>query len=226
LTAYEHLSAHRYDTAARHIDQYFANYGPTEAASEAHYLRGVAYAHLGKATQAREDFGESLKATPLSEVEYKSLIALGNLCFESGEDESAIVHYENALKAMPKDPPRDIVMYRLGTSLQRVGEWSKAQFVFSELRSLFPTSKAAKLGAEKFRYFHFVIQAGAYERDQLAAAETARLRRLQMPAEIQFQIVDGRGRHLVRIGKYHTLREAEAALESMKTHLKEAMILP
>lgn len=77
--------------------------------------RGVARIGLERRADARADFQAALEINPNFAPAFANL---GNLLFEEGEAEAAIVHYERAIRA---DPDYAIAHFNLGVAYKRVG---------------------------------------------------------------------------------------------------------
>ena len=101
----------------------------------AHYLRGLCYRQLGptKYAQAKRDFRQAIRKATEKTIKRQAYIALGHIDFESNPPnyESAVEHYKIALSGLEEVPPKDAVLYRLGESLQNIGQWEEADTYLS-----------------------------------------------------------------------------------------------
>ena len=82
--------------------------------------RGVARVHLGRNDDALSDFNAALEIRPAFAP---ALVNIGNLFLESGELETAVLHYEAALRS---DDDYRVAHLNLGVALKKLGRHADA----------------------------------------------------------------------------------------------------
>lgn len=205
-------------------DSFLASYGGTEAAGEAYYLRGLAFAALKDRDRAREAFEQAVANSHRSDLAPLAEVSLGNLEFEQGRLAAAARRYQPVVEKLPDDTPKDVVLYRLGQCYARLGRWRDGQVWFSQLVHLFPASSMEPLGRRYLAADSFTIQCGAYLDLERAQRQVQQLRQLHQPAR---WVQDARMKyHLVQVGSYATYQEARVALAQVLRIVPDAIIVP
>ncbi|MDD4889322.1 MAG: tetratricopeptide repeat protein [Phycisphaerae bacterium] len=205
-------------------DSFLASYGNTEAAGEAYYLRGLAYAALKDRARAKADFEDAVKNASRSDLEPLAEVSLGNLAFEQGQMATAAQHYQAVAEKLPNDSPKDVVLYRLGQCHARQGRWHEAQGWFAQLVHLFPASSYEPLARRYLAVDGYTIQCGAYLEFGKAQRQVEELRRAGLPAR---WVQDSRMKyHLVQVGLYPTWQEARGGLAQVLRIVPDAIIVP
>ena len=206
-------------------DAFLAEYGQTEPAGEAYYLRGLAHVGLRDRTAAQVDF---LKASELAhrfDLGPLAEVALGNLAFEDGHLKTAAEHYQPVLEKLPNEAPKDLVLYRLGICYARLGQWPAARDLFSKLVNLFPGSAMEPRARDYLAADGWSVECGSYTRPQEADAQADRLRKAGLTSVRRVQDVRLQ-RHFVQVGAYPTYREARTVLAQVLPVVPEAHIVP
>ena len=82
---------------------------------------------------AIKDFQQVIKRSEDEPAWPLAQAGLGHIYFENQSDhpERAIEHYRQALRKLPNEPPKDVVLYRLAVSLQKQGRFSQADLYLS-----------------------------------------------------------------------------------------------
>ncbi len=212
-----------YGTVTR-ANEFLAVYGGVEAAGEAYYLRGLAYANLNDRARAQKDFEAALRSASRSDLGPLAEIALGNLAYEQGSLAEAAGHYLRVVEKLPNEGPKDEVLYRLGKSCAYLGDWPAARQWFAQLLHLFPGSLREAAARRYFAAGGFTVQCGAFRLYANAQQQAADLRRQGLPAR---QVQDPRMRyHLVQVGLYASHQEARQALAQVARLVPDAAIVP
>ena len=199
-----------------------------------YYLRGLAYRELGiaKIGLAEQDFRMSLRYSESKRLSALANIALGHICFESDPPESyrAVSYYQNALRDKA-DIPLDMVLYRLGVSLQQSGKWAEGQKYLRRCATEFPRSEyARKARGESGSSIGtgsvgggYSLQVGVYSQMSNAQAAVNKLASLGWDAQIEL-VTGGGVQYAVRIGGYGTYDQAHQKLTELKRVWPEAFI--
>ncbi len=203
----------------------------TAERARGYYLRGLAFRELGGTDIARAEqdlklairYSESNKLTALANV------ALGHICFESDPPESfrAVSYYQNALHDKA-DIPMDVVLYRLGVSLQQSGKWAEGQKFLRRCIAEHPQSVYARkargdAGTGSVSSGQYSLQVGVYSQMSNAQAAVNKLAGYGWDAQIEL-ITSGGVKYAVRAGSYQTYDQARKKLSELKRVWPEAFI--
>lgn len=214
-----------YPATVSRADEFLAQYGDTEAAGEAYYLRGLAYAASKDRAHASADFESAIKSANRSDLTPLAHVAAGNLAFEDGKLTLAAQHYQPVVEQLPNESPKDIVLYRLGVCYSRQGRWQDGRTWFSQLTGAFPASSMEPLARRYLAVDGFTIQCGAYL-DPANAQKQVRALRDQGAKDVRW-VQDPRMKyHLVQVGSYATYREARDGLAQVMRSVPDAIIVP
>ena len=199
----------------------------TAEADVAYYLRGLAYYRTKDLPAAREDLKRSAARARGKDLHLKVLKALGDLAYDTGDTDWAETLYREALDEMnPKAPPADEVRYRLGCALQQKGQWWDADLQFDRLGHDFPDSPAARLAERRIRCKAWAFQIVAFDREDLADSESARLAKLGLATTVGHAVVAGKLRFLVQAGRYDTYPIAAADAPRIRGIAHSAQLVP
>ncbi len=197
----------------------------TAEADVAYYLRGLAQYRVRDLPAAREDLTRAA-GTRGKDLRLKAVKALGDLALETGDANSAQMLYSQALGEMDLDkPPADEVRYGLGCALQIKGLWWDADVQFDRLLHDFPDSPVARLAGRRIRCQAWTFQIAAFDRQDLAEAESARLAKIGLKTTIAQAVVDGKLQFLLQAGRYDTHAAATAA-KTLRAAAPNAQLVP
>ena len=184
----------------------------TAEAGAAYYLRGLAHYRAKDLPAAREDLKRAAEKARGRDLHIKAAKALGDLALETGDADWAQTLYTQALDEMDlAKPPADEVRYGLGCALQRKGLWWDADVQFDRLLHDFPERPAARLAGRRIRCRAWTFQIAAFDRQDLAESESARLAKIGLETAIGQAVVDGKLKFLVQAGRYDTRAAATEA---------------
>lgn len=210
--------------AIAQADAFLARYGGVEAAGEAYYVRGLAYAALKDRQHAGESFDLAVQKANRDDLAPLAQVSLGNLAFEQGQMAQAAQHYQAIVEQLPNDSPKDVVLYRLGQACARLGRWHDGHGWFAQLVHLFPGSSFEPLARRYLSADGFTIQCGAYLELGKAQRQMEELRKANLPAR---WVQDVRMKyHLVQVGQYATWQEARNSLAQVMRVVPDAIIIP
>lgn len=211
-------------TAIVRADRFLLSYNGTNAAGEAYYLRGLAHARRRERDLARRDFEQALQRAHRKDLAPLTQVALGNLDFEQWKLGTAAEHYRVAVEQLPNEPPKDLVLYRLGLCEARLGHWAQARNWFSQVMHLFSHSAVEPAARRYAAADAFTVQCGAYSDWRNADRQVRMLKERNLPAERR---MDSHGRyHLVQVGRYPRYQEARTALAKVRGLVPTAIIVP
>ena len=89
---------HRYEAgeyveAVKALDAFLAGWGGTDAAAEAHYIRGQSYLKLGQPKRCRADLERALTRCKRPDLRARVHVALGSMDWEAGRRSVVVMHW-------------------------------------------------------------------------------------------------------------------------------------
>ena len=212
-------------TTVERMDAFLADHNRGRRADEAFYYRGLANYRRGEREEAREDFAAALDRTRNPDLRCRARLSLGDVAYDAGDMDVAEQMYRESLAELDRSlPPTDHALYRLGASLQRMGEWPEADDYFSELIGNFPGSTFAARAERRAYARQWTIQVGAFAGRERAKSLVAELRGEHKRVAIWPDRMDGKIHFLVRVGRYGTYGEAAEAVDAVRRTVPEAFI--
>lgn len=216
-----------YTLSAHTLTEFLKREGGVQEAAEAYYLRGMCYRYREppKNELAEEDFLQAVKKNSNGPVQGWAYVALGHIYFETRTDkqDQAVAYYQNALKTLKEEPPKDAVLYRLGVALQRLGQWEEADVYLSRCFDTFGSSSYALYARRYFGGRTWRIQFGAFANLNRASKLVVELTGAGWQADWQPHRDNGRLLYIVRGGQYPTFLEAHKDLDRAQATHPEAM---
>ncbi len=217
-----------YSAANRKLDQLIRDYPTYTQTAEAYYLRALCHTARSNMGRAGEDVKQCIAKSSDPTLTAKAHAMAGAILFDQGNADAAAGHYRKALRNLPKESQNDLVYYRYGICLQRLGRWKEAKAQFATILKQYRGSSLAEHAQRLHDWSHpyFAIQCGAF-RDRDRAATLAReLGRSRINATVERRITAGEPLHTVLAGRYTTYEEARRALPTIRRRVDGAMIVP
>lgn len=222
--AYE---AGRYDRSEQMVSTFLRGRSKGAAAAEAYYVRGLSRIKTGNRSGAKRDIQTGHRMTGDKELKAMMAVQLGNFDFDDERYNSAMVHYESAIRDLPEAQPRDKAMYRLAVSQFRVGRFDDGRATLVDLIRRFPNSSLAG-PAQRLKNWdgdYYTVQSGAFN-NPAHAAKAARDLRNRGFVTRTYHDTTGAARHVVRVGRFRTYSDARGALDRVRRYQSDAFILP
>jgi tetratricopeptide (TPR) repeat protein len=214
-------------TAIAKAGEFLGQNSHTAEADAAYYIRGLAQYRMKDLPAAREDLQQAAARARGKDLHVKAVKALGDLALETGDANSAQAFYTEALDEMDlAKPPADEVRYGLGCALQLKGLWWDADAQFDRLLHKFPDRPAARLAGRRIRCRAWTFQIAAFERQDLAESESARLAKIGVETAVGDAVVDGKLAFLVQAGRYETHAAAGGETARIRAFAPKAQLVP
>lgn len=217
-----------YAAADRQLDEVIRDYPTYSQTAEAYYLRALCHAARSNMGPAGEDAKLCIAKSSDPMLTAKAHAMVGAVLFDQGNAEAAVSHYAKALPNLPKESQNDLVYYRYGICLQRVGRWQEAKSQFMTLLKEHRGSSLAEHARRLHDWSHayFAIQCGAF-RDRDRAETLAReLGRSRLSVSVEPRATTGETLYSVLAGRYATYEEARRALPTIRRRAGGALIVP
>ena len=235
--AYASFNQRRYDEAMANAERVLAGNANGPGAAEAHYLRGRVFEERAKAADgakdvagaraalqsAREAYNAALAAKPAAPLEANTRAGIANVAYFQEDYATAIAQGTAAQQKVTDPQVKAWVLYRVGLSQQRFGNFAEAERTFAQVQQQFPNTEQARRAAAHRGVNGFYVQVGAY--DSPANADNA-LAGLRADGVIAMRLTDPRGRNVVRVGPMRTYDEAKKVKTRIAAKHPDALIIP
>lgn len=196
--------------------------------AQALYLRGRSYGRRGDIAQAVMDLRACVERDLDPEATWRAYIVLGTIYYEDGRWEDARQAFAAAAGRMPARPPLDAVLFRLGTCLERTGNWAAARQPYEDILKRFPSSNFAASARRRLEIAanFFSIQCGVFAQQQNAQNMVEDLRRKGFSAFVRREPRAGQLTHVVLVGQLETYDKALRQLGTLRQVVPDAVIWP
>jgi len=235
--AYAAFERKQYDAAMTGAQRVLAGNPAGKGAAEAQYLRGrvleeraaqasgVGDSSGAKAAlqSAREAYNAALAANPAPAVEGNIRAGIANVAYFQDDYATAIAEWTAAHEKITEPQTKAWVLYRVGLSQQRFGNFPDADRTFALVQQQYSGTEAARRAAAHQGARGFHVQVGVFTSPTNADATIASLR---ADGIIGTHITDAQGRHVVRIGPAPTYDQAKALKARLAAKFPDAVILP
>lgn len=217
-----------YGGAVRKLTRYMDASPHRDGAARALYVRGMSQARLGRRDAAYTDLKQAVDLAPDADLRWRAGAVLGTLYYEDHAWEAAARQFGDALRYMPAETPADDILWRLGVSYERSGNWSLAVEPFRQLAERFPQSRLADDARRRveIRAGHFAIQAGVFRTRKSADNLVLQLKDKGLPAYVQIEPRDGNQMNIVLVGRYQRYEAAYEQLAAVRRFIPDAIVWP
>ncbi|MEW6250440.1 MAG: SPOR domain-containing protein [Planctomycetota bacterium] len=217
-----------YQHAVEQITAYLRSGASGPGAARAYYVRGLAWALLGQRQAAYGDLQRAAQDRSDPQLTWQPPAALGVMYFEDERFEAAVRALHEAVTTMPKAPPKDALLFRLGMAQERAGRWSAASGPFAQVAREFPSSRYAGLAQRRLRLRadHFAVQCGAFTQAENAQRLAANLQAQGLETQVRPEQRQDGTYHVVLEGRYGSYADAIRALARVKGYVPEAVLWP
>ena len=196
------------------------------ATAEAYYIRGLTRLKRGDMRAAETDFTSAAKLADREDLKANAQVCLGSIAYERESFAQAYNYYRSAVSNLPRVSPNDWVLYKLGISAQKVGEWDAAKRYLGRLIREYPGGETAQRARERLDWDYFTIQAGAFTNRDNALSRVEQLRRASLPAYREVRENGGKPVQVVYVGRYKDFKSAAESLDKVKRVVSDAQIIP
>jgi len=136
---------------------------------------------------------------------------------------TAISEWSNAVNSFDDPAVKSFMMYRIGLSQQRAGNFAMADQTFANVQQQFPSTDAAKRAHEHQGYKAFTVQLATYANGASADAEIAKLQKQGIrPAKSR----NPQGNTVISVGPIASYPQALDLKHRFASVYPQAVILP
>jgi cell division septation protein DedD len=235
--AYAAFERKQYDAAMSGAQRVLVGNAQGPGAAEAHYLRGRVFEE--RATQAdeagnkpaaktalqsaRDAYNAALTAKPTPAAEGRIRAGIANVAYFQEDYATAIAAGNTAYEKTSEPQIKAWVLYRVGLSEQRFGNFAEADRIFAAVQRQYPNTEPARRAAAHQGVRGFHVQVGAYASP--ANADNV-LGNLRADGVIGMRLTDAGGRNVVRVGPAATYEQAKALKAKLAAKYPDAVIIP
>jgi outer membrane protein assembly factor BamD (BamD/ComL family) len=235
--AYAAFERKQFDAAYAGAERVLASHPSGAGAAEAHYLRGRVFEERAQQTgssndiagakgnlqSARDAYNAALTLNPAPDLEGRIQAGLANVAYFQEDYSTAIAAWTKSYDKLTEPQTKAWVLYRIGLSQQRFGQFDEADKTFAQVQQQHPNTEPARRAAAHAGARGFQVQVGAYSSP--ANADTA-IAALRADGIIGTRVTDNSGRNVVRVGPMRTYDEAKSVKARLASKYPDAMIVP
>jgi outer membrane protein assembly factor BamD (BamD/ComL family) len=235
--AYAAFERKQFDAAYAGAERVLAGNPTGPGAAEAQYLRGrvleeraAQASSRGDITAAKTDlqaardaYNAGLSANPARELQGRIQAGIANVAYFQEDYSTAIAQWTAAHEKLSEPQSKAWVLYRVGLSQQRFGQFAEADKTFAAVQQQHPNTEPARRAAAHQGARGFHVQLGVYSSP--ANADNA-LAGLRADGVIGMRLTDNAGRNVVRVGPMRTYEEAKSVRARLAAKHPDAMIIP
>jgi len=221
-----------YRMTIQRTQQIVAQNPPAEQMAEALYLQGRAYEEITAATPpeaaanlaaARRAYVQALQQNPSGALEGRIRTAVANVAYHQEDYATALQQWQAAFNQIDLDDQRPWILYRIGLSHQRLGQFDRADQAFAQVQQRYPGTLPAQRAQQHQGYRQFYVQLGTFSSPTLAERLAASVRKKGYQPLI---MPDTAGRQTVRVGPVQTWAEARKLQGQLGDEFTDTMIVP
>lgn len=223
----------QYNQAVERLTVFLSQVREGPEVAQALYLRGASQARAGRRAEALSDLNAAVgRPDADADTQWRAYVVIGTIYFEDGRWEPARQAYSAAAARMTSEPPKQLVLFRMGVCYERVGRWADARRTFADLVAQFPktgptpnVSEAAErrveLGADCF-----AVQCGAFSQEQNAQNKATELGRRGFAPYIRKEPRGSGTVYVVLVGRFSDYNDAMRQLASVRQFVADAVLWP
>ena len=225
------------DQAMAGADRLLASNPQGRGAAEAQYLRGRVfeerardagdrseYAAAKSALQsARDAYNAGLALSPAPELEGRIRTQIANVAYHQDDYATAIAQGTAAYQKVTEPDAKAWVLYRVGLSQQRFGNFTEADRTFAAVQQEFPNTEQARRAAAHRGARGFHVQVGTFSSPTNADGALTDLR---AQGVIGLSLPNTNGQLVVRVGPVQTYDQAKALKARVAGKYPDAVIIP
>jgi tetratricopeptide (TPR) repeat protein len=232
VAANDALSANQPDTAIADAQSYLHSqpYGPQ--AAQAWYFEGRGYEMKLAADpdesqrnlfEAHSCYLEALQQGPVPTVEGDIRASLSNVAFFQDDFAEAIRQASAAMPLVNSAKTKSFLLFRIGVSQQRLGEFTDADLTFHQVEQQYPGTPLAQASHDHEGQKDFYVQLATYGSRDVAERALASLR---SNGVIISERTDSKGNTVIDNGPFSTYADAKKVKDQLQKSFPQALIVP
>ena len=228
------LEQKHFDEAIARADEVLASVNHGEGSAEALYLKarslegknasGVTEADArANLQQAREAYVAALRRNPREPLKSYVHTGLGNVAYFQDDYPTAVAQFNAAYPNLQSPETKAWVLYRIGLSQQRQGQFDQADRTFAQVAEAHAGTEPARRAAQHRGMREFVVQLATFASAQTAQRAAAELKKQGMPASVES---GPEGRAFLRLGPIASYQQAQYYKNRFAQKYPDALIIP
>ena len=232
-SGYGALESKQYDEALSRADEHLRQHPTGAGSAEALYLRGRALEQKTAASQqdaranlqsARESYQQALAHRPPAKLEPYIHTSLGNCSYFLDDYSDAINEWTTAYDKLDDPSLRAWVLYRVGVSRQRLGQFDLADQILAMVQQQYPNTVPAQRAREHQGARGFTVQLATFANPASADGAANSLRREGVLTTKQYD--PAQKATVVRAGPLPSYQQALSVKQRYAGQFPDALILP
>ena len=229
---YAALENRQYEQAIARADEYLRSHPAGAGSAEALYLRGRALEQKpadsleqarANLQAARAAYIEALGRSPSRKLQAYVHTSLANVAYFQDDYPTAISEWTAAYGMLEDESIKAWVLYRIGLSRQRLGQFADADATFAAVMQRYPDTVPAQRARERHGARAFNVQMATFAQSNSADAAINELRAQGVPVHKQ---IDSKGRSVVLVGPLVSYQQAQAMKARYARRYPDALIVP
>jgi tetratricopeptide (TPR) repeat protein len=203
-----------------------------EDRASALYLRGRAYEELPAANDAqklenlanaRRAYVEALQHGPSKGLEGRVRSGVANVAYHQEDYNTSLQQWSAAYELTDLPDQKPWILYRIGLSQQRLGQFELADRTFSQVQQQYPGTEPAGRAREKQGVRQFFVQVGVYSQ---AASAQKTIDGLKRMGHTPHQARDAQGRTVISVGPAPNWAAARSLQRRVSPQFPDSVIVP
>jgi tetratricopeptide (TPR) repeat protein len=231
---YVALEQKQFDEAIARADQVLASVNHGEGSAEALYLKGRSLEGKNAAgvteadaranlQQAREAYVAALQRNPREPLKSYVHTGLGNVAYFQDDYPAAVAQLNAAYQNLQSPETKAWVLYRIGLSQQRQGQFEQADQTFARVAEAHAGTEPARRAAQHQGVRAYAVQLATFASAQTAQSAAAELKKQGMPARVES---GPEGRAFLRVGPIASYQQAQYYKNRFAQKYPDALIIP
>jgi TolA-binding protein len=232
-SGYTALEAKQYDEALSRADEHLRQHPTGAGSAEAFYLRGAALQQKSVSSDqaaqvnlqaARDAYQQALLHHPSATLESRIHAGLGNCAYFLNDYATAISEWTTAYDKLDDQTARAWVLYRVGVSRQRLGQFDLADQILAMVQQQYPNTVPAQRAREHQGARGFTVQLATFANPASADGAANTLRREGVLTTKQYDPTQKAT--VVRAGPLPSYQQALSVKQRYAAQYPDALILP
>jgi tetratricopeptide (TPR) repeat protein len=196
------------------------------------YLRGRALEELPAANDAeklqnlaaaRRAYVAALSHSPGKALEGRIRSGVANVAYHQEDYNTSMQQWTAAYELTDLPDQKPWILYRIGLSQQRLGQFDLADRTFAQVQQQYPGTEPANRAREKQGVRQFYVQVGVFAQAATAQKTIDALKRM---GHKPLQSRDAQGRTVISVGPAPTWASARALQQRVAPQYPDAVIMP
>lgn len=229
---YQALDQNQFDAALASADDYLTRSPHGPGSAEALYLRGRALTDRVASSEAeskanlqaaRVAYVQALQLNPRQPLDAYIRTSLANVAYFQDDYKTSYQQWSIAYDHLDNKELQSWVLYKIGRSLQRLGQFEQADRTFTAVQRQYSGSSAAQNAREAQGQRQFYVQLATFNSADSARRASDGVRRMGITPIVTS---NSNSQHILRIGPYASFQQASSMRARFATEYPDALINP